>query len=153
MSDLGACSLNKLHVSPTTLTFKGLRITGHFSNFVCENVTPVGSSQCPLKYWQDTKGRRTGLITSRDQRDLWESKDKTKWEGKVCPHVDNPAYMSREHQPGGLVAEDSSHRVEVSKGESVGSKKLEGFWLQVQLLKWNWIFFIALQFNLMFCRW
>ena len=47
---------------------------------------------------------------------------------EILSSNDNLAHRSKEHQPVGLVAEDSSHHVEVSGGNFVGSKKPEGFW-------------------------
>lgn len=47
---------------------------------------------------------------------------------EILSSYDNWAHRSREHQPVGLVAEDGSHSAEVSRGESAGSKKPEGFW-------------------------
>lgn len=129
---------------------KGLRITDHFSNFVFENVIPAGSSQFPLKYWQDTKGCRTSLITSMDQRDLWESKAKPKWEGKFCPCV-TIIWLT-----GGGNTNRWQRTVATvwkSPGRICWLQKTEGFWWQAQLLKWNWVFFTALQFNWIFCRW
>jgi len=42
---------------------------------------------------------------------------------EILSLCDNLAHRSREHQLVGLVAEDSSHCMEVSSGESVGFKK------------------------------
>lgn len=47
---------------------------------------------------------------------------------EILSSSDNLAHRSREHQLVGLVAEGSSHHVVVSRGESFGSKKPEGFW-------------------------
>lgn len=57
---------------------------------------------------------------------------------------DSLADGSREHQPVPLVPEDSSHHAKVSWGNLLAPKKPEGVWQQMQLLKWNWIFFTAL---------